>query len=181
MPDHWVRMSREELPPDLAQVVAAQEGREVIEAIRRRTDGVGGDVGEGPLPGWLAYWQDQLLDRVRDGRTTPDPHLDPQHPEVMIWLVYMPELLRCGRCATNAAKSITGTDEDYRCDGCGEVFPDRLHITAGTIPGRSYGAIGSHGPIVIQGGLCPFCSMFQQVAHTLASLPKIVTPAGDNG
>lgn len=99
----------------------------------------------------------RLAQYIRARRTRPCPHIKPNKPQPMFWIAWNPDRLRCLACYGHANDAIKGTDEDRRCDGCGQirdtVVPGLIQIPSSVVPALQYVA----GPIAVIFGLCRPC------------------------
>lgn len=111
----------------------------------------------GHFVGLLGRWKGELNIRILSGRTRLCKHLEDSTAQVMIWFVYMPELIRCTLCAGEAARAVSGTPADDICDGCGvTVVGENMHTLTGEVTAQvRRGA--TTGPVLIHGGACTPC------------------------
>ena len=138
---------------------AAMSARSIMEGIAASR---GGEVHIPDRPvhfdGMLAVWRDDLSARIMDGRTRLCRHLEANTAQVMIWFVYMPDLIHCARCGERAASSVYGTPADDICDGCGKtVDGPHMHTVTGEVTAQIRKG-QTTGPVLIHGGLCAECN-----------------------
>jgi len=108
--------------------------------------------------GLLALWRDKLKKGLLSGRTGLCPHLWADTAQIMIWFVYLPDMIRCRICAERAADSVHGTPDDDICDGCGKtVIGPYMHTRTGEITAQVRKG-RTTGPVLIHGGACPECN-----------------------
>jgi hypothetical protein len=144
----------------LAEAIpAALAGRDFLMGIAGDRGGtVHAPVTPGKFGGLLDLWRDELFRRIDDGRTGLCEHLETDLAQPMIWIVYIPDLIRCRRCAADAARAVMGTSEDDLCDACGIlVVGPRMTTISGEITAQIRKGRVS-GPIIIHGGACPPCA-----------------------
>jgi hypothetical protein len=119
----------------------------------------------------------RLQDRILTRALRRCPHLDWRSPSPTFWHAWDPGWLRCEPCQQAAARSIRGTPEDMRCDGCGAMCPDGLQSSFVTIPAAVAeldGGRATHRPSIGAGyGLCDRC-----VAADAEPFTPLPEPAG---
>lgn len=183
-------VKREDLPQQVQAAMAAVEGAKIFADI---AEGRGADLSKvhGPLPGIAGVWESRLADGLAVGSIVQCGHLSPKLPVPMIWLAWVPDRLSCVRCAEADARAIHGTPVDDICDGCGDTSPViHIHggkVAGGVIPARASQSAGrplplGHGPVIIQGGLCPPCAKADRLLVAPAAVDtRRVEPRPDSG
>lgn len=81
------------------------------------------------------------------------PHVSTRSPMPLYARAHEPAILRCADCLATAARATVGTEEDYRCDGCGTLAPGAMHEAATLI-----------GPVTLTLGLCHSCFLVERPA-----------------
>jgi hypothetical protein len=79
----------------------------------------------------------------------------------LFWMSWHPDTIVCGPCAIQLPPATP--EEDYRCDGCGTVYPPGTHLTSGSDVLRAdAGEAARSGmlapPLVCSYGLCDRCA-----------------------
>ncbi|MGI5214953.1 hypothetical protein [Plantactinospora sp. CA-290183] len=92
------------------------------------------------------------------GKLRPCPHLTAAAPQPQLWCAWRPAQLNCAPCGVALADEISGTPEDSRCDGCGQlasgVHPGQVFVPAVAVPQLRIAS----GPTVLLFGLCSPCA-----------------------
>ncbi|GAA1628742.1 hypothetical protein [Catellatospora bangladeshensis] len=117
----------------LDQVDAAN--RNTVAALLAVADAVNARTTTGPLPTKALPLVESLALRLMEGRTTLCRDLSWAHPAPATWMPYAPGLIRCAACVRTVLARIKGTDQDFRCDGCGK-YSRPLYPQAAMIPGQ---------------------------------------------
>lgn len=75
----------------------------------------------------------------------------PEDPPIVLWSAWKPEFLACPQCSS--ALDISGSEENYRCDGCGNLA-DILTNGSSVIPSET----DNFPALICNYGLCAQCA-----------------------
>jgi hypothetical protein len=88
-----------------------------------------------------------------------------EDPPLVLWAAWKPELLACPECSS--ALDISGSEENYRCDGCGNLA-DILTSGSAVIPSET----DDFPSLVCIYGLCAQCAKDSGLRSSQTGNPK---------
>jgi hypothetical protein len=114
----------------------------------------GGKIQRNPSSGFMLELERRLKAGLTGGTIDICDHIKRSpHPQPMFWVPYDPDLVRCAQCHDAVQLGIADTDEDDRCDQCGQRSPGLIYAMLSQTPAGIEGGV-AFGPMILTYGVC---------------------------